>query len=220
MESWTKRFLLIGVLSSLTASGWVFAAKGDDSLVDEAEPMIKPDVEPRAVREDLIDTENFEIGVFGGIYSIENFGSDFVVGVKAAYHLSEDLFVEFNYGMTEAGKTSFEALSGNIQLLPDNDRKLTYYNANFGYNFLPGEAFFGRSHAFNTNFYVLVGTGSTEFAGDDRLTANLGWGFQILPTDWLSVRLDMRDHIFDNDILGMNETTHNLEFTGGLTVFF
>ena len=220
MESWTKRFLLVGVLSSLTTGGWASAAEGDDSAVDEAEPIIKPEIEPRPVREDLIDTENFEIGVFGGIYSIEDFGSDFVVGVKAAYHLSEDLFIELNYGMTEAGETSFETLSGNIQLLPDDDRELTYYNASLGYNFLPGEAFFGRNYAFNTNFYVLAGMGSTEFAGDDRLTANFGWGFQFLPTDWLSVRLDMRDHIFDNDILGVDKTTHNLEFTGALTVFF
>ncbi|WP_020406673.1 outer membrane beta-barrel domain-containing protein [Hahella ganghwensis] len=217
MENWFKRVLLISGLSvaAATPSAW---SQEQPSETDE--PIIKPEVEPRPVTEDLIDTENFEIGIYGGIYSIEDFGSDVVIGVKAAYHMSEDLFLEANYGMTEAGETSFETLSGNVQLLPDDDRDLTYYNLSIGYNFLPGEAFFGREYAFNTNFYVLAGLGATEFAGDDRLTASFGWGYQFLPTDWLSFRLDMRDHIFDNDILGADKTTHNLEFTTGLTIFF
>ncbi|OZG73536.1 outer membrane beta-barrel domain-containing protein [Hahella sp. CCB-MM4] len=216
MENWFKRVLLAGGIS-LSVVSPVWAA---DSEVSGDEPIIKPEVEPRSVEEDLIDTENFEIGAYGGIYSIEDFGTDVVVGVKVAYHMSEDLFLEVNYGMTEAGETSFETLSGNVRLLPDDDRDLTYYSVDIGYNFLPGEAFFGRSYAFNTNFYVLAGLGSTDFAGDDRLTANFGWGYQFLPTDWLSVRLDLRDHIFDNDILGADKTTHNLEFTSGLTIFF
>ena len=30
----------------------------------------------------------------------------------------------------------------------------------------------------------------------------------------------MRDHIFSLDLLGKRQSTQNLEFTGGLTVFF
>ena len=39
-------------------------------------------------------------------------------------------------------------------------------------------------------------------------------------TDWLSLRIDVRDYVFESDLLGSNETLNNLEFTGGLTVFF
>jgi hypothetical protein len=34
------------------------------------------------------------------------------------------------------------------------------------------------------------------------------------------LHVDMRDHIFDLDILGEELTTHNLELTMGLTFFF
>jgi hypothetical protein len=30
----------------------------------------------------------------------------------------------------------------------------------------------------------------------------------------------VRDHVFDSDLLGTEETYHNLEFSGALSVFF
>ena len=35
-----------------------------------------------------------------------------------------------------------------------------------------------------------------------------------------TLRVDARDHIFQVDLLGDKQTNHNLEFTGGLSIFF
>jgi hypothetical protein len=42
----------------------------------------------------------------------------------------------------------------------------------------------------------------------------------VLATDWLALRVDARDHVFDVDLLGESQTNHNLEFTGGVSIFF
>ena len=39
-------------------------------------------------------------------------------------------------------------------------------------------------------------------------------------SDWLSIRVEMRDHMFDQDILGKNKLTHNFEMTLGLSAYF
>ncbi|MEX0976832.1 MAG: outer membrane beta-barrel domain-containing protein [Woeseia sp.] len=184
------------------------------------EQVIDPQVERREVREPKIDTENFEIGVFAGILSIEDFGSDVVYGARLAYHITEGLFVEGTLGQSEAGLTSFEELSGGAPILSDDDRQFTYYNLNLGYNLLPGEVFIGEGRAYNTSLYLTGGLGSTTFGGDDRFTVNFGAGFRFLLTDSIALHLDVRDHLFDTDLLGEEKTVHNLEGVLGLTVFF
>ena len=49
---------------------------------------------------------------------------------------------------------------------------------------------------------------------------NAGLGYRLIATDWLAFHFNARDHIFDSDLLGNDETLHNIEFSGGLTIFF
>jgi len=190
------------------------------STVEEPGQVIEPEVERREIREADIDTENFEIGAFAGIMSIEDFESDIVYGIRLAYHVTDGFFIEGTVGQSEAGLTSFERLSGGAPILSDDDRTYTYYNLNLGYNILPGEVFFGENRAYNTNLYLIAGLGATRFAGDDRFTVNFGAGYRFLLTDSVALHIDFRDHLLDIDILGEDKTTHNLEAHVGVTVFF
>ena len=182
--------------------------------------VIDPEVERREIKEPAIDREDFELGAFAGIMSIEDFGSEVVYGVRFAYHMTEGFFVEASVGQSEAGLTSFEILSGGARLISDSERTLTYYNLSLGYNILPGEVFIGERRAYNTNLYLIAGLGSTRFAGDDRFTVNVGAGYRFLLTDSVALHLDFRDHLFDIDLLGEEKTAHNLEGHLGVTVFF
>jgi outer membrane beta-barrel protein len=85
---------------------------------------------------------------------------------------------------------------------------------------LPGEGFVGKNHAWNTQTYLIGGVGKTTFGGDDRFTVNVGMGIRLIPLDWLAVHADVRDHIFDSDLLGTMKRTHNIELGVGLTFFF
>ena len=208
-------------LSGCAATKNLFGFGRDEAPPPSSEApgqVIDPQVERRKIKEPKIDKENFEVGGFGGIHSIEDFGSDVVYGARFAYHLTEGFFVEATAGQTEAGLTSFEELSGGARLF--DDRNLTYYNLNLGYNVLPGEGFIGEGRAYNTQLYLIAGLGSTEFADDDRFTVNFGFGFRFLLNDSWTLRMDFRDHLYDIDILGDEKTVHNLEGTFGITFFF
>lgn len=195
----------------------VWAAQPDQL---ELEPLLVREPERRPVDVDALDSEDFEVGVFAGIMNVEDFGSDTVVGIRAAYHVTEDFFVEGVYGETTMGQTSFELLSGGAPLLTDDERDMTYYNVSIGWNVFPGEAFIGGRWAFKGGLYFIAGAGSTEFGGDDRFTINAGVGYRLIATDWLALHLDVRDHYFETDLLGSMEGKHNIEFSGGLTFFF
>jgi len=224
MESRVRVLFLITAvitLSGCAATKNLFGIGDEEAPPPSSEPpgqVIDPQVERREIKEPAIDREDFEVGAFVGIMNIEDFGSDAVYGVRLAYHVTEGFFVEATVAQSEASLTSFEVLSGGARLF--DDRSLTYYNLNLGYNILPGEVFVGEGRAYNTNFYLIAGLGSTNFADDDRFTVNFGAGFRFLFTDSIAFHVDFRDHLFDIDILGREKTTHNLEGTLGMTVFF
>lgn len=218
MARWL-RILFLRRFISLVGAGLALLLLAAPVLAGQ-EQVIEPRLERRDIKVPKIDSENFEIGVFGGVMSVEDFGTSPVYGARAAYHVTTGLFVEAAYGRTDTDETSYEKLSGGARLLTDSERRLSYYNFSLGYNLLPGETFLTRRRAFTSDFYVIAGIGSTDFAGDQRFTVNYGAGYRLLATDWLAVHVDVRDHLFDSDLLGENKTTHNIEISGGLTVFF
>ncbi|MCH7829007.1 MAG: outer membrane beta-barrel domain-containing protein [Proteobacteria bacterium] len=218
-------FLVVAIVSlpGCAATKNLFGYGQEEAPPPAAEPpgqVIDPVVVRREIKEPAIDREDFEIGGFVGLMSVEDFGSGVVYGARLAYHITEGFFVEATVGQTDAGLTSFEVLSGGARLITDSERRYTYYNLNLGYNILPGEVFIGESRAYNTNLYLVAGLGSTRFAGDDRFTVNVGVGYRFLLTDAIALHLDFRDHLFDIDLLGEEKTVHNLEGTLGVTVFF
>jgi outer membrane beta-barrel protein len=196
-------------------------SQADSDEAEEAPPrVIDPQVARRTIKVPRIDNENIEIGGVFGALSVEDFGTNPVYGVTAAYHVTEDFFFQAEAGRSTAGKTSFETLGGNVQLLTGDERQFTYYNLALGYNFLPGEVFLGRGLTMTSGFYLLGGIGSVEFAGDQKFSVSFGAGYRVLPTDWLAIHVRMQDRIFDTDLLGESKLTNNLEANIGLTVFF
>jgi outer membrane beta-barrel protein len=218
-------FLIVAIvgLSGCAATKNLFGFGRDEAPPPSAEgpgQVIDPEVARREIKEPAIDREDFEIGAYVGIMSIEDFGSNVSYGARLAYHITEGFFVEATVGQSKGGLTSFEVLSGGARLITDSERTMTYYNLNLGYNILPGEVFLGEGRAYNTNLYLIAGLGSTRFAGDDRFTVNVGAGYRFLLTDAVALHLDFRDHLFDIDLLGEEKTAHNLEGHLGFTVFF
>ncbi len=187
---------------------------------EEQTNLIEPQIERTEFDESLIDSDDFEIAIYGGYLALEDFDTNIVVGVKLGYHISEDFFVQASYGTSEAGETSFERLSGGAPLLSDDERSAEYYLVTLGFNLFPGEAFVTDSTTFNTVFYLSAGVGTTTFAGDDRFTIAYGVGHRTLFADGFSLDIEMRDLIFEQDVFGEEESTNNLEFTVSLNLFF
>jgi outer membrane beta-barrel protein len=217
------RRLHVLLLTSLVLAGYAGAAASADETA-AAKPETPQVVEPRVKRRDIerpdIDSENFEAGAFIGSLSIEDFGSSIVYGATFDYHFTEDLFAQATIGSAKAGHTSYEDLSGAVELLTDDERQFTYYDLSLGWNALPGEAFLGGTRAMPSALYLTLGAGSTRFAGDDFFTLAAGAGYRLLVNDWLALQLDARDLIFESDLLGESKVTHNVQFSLGLTAFF
>jgi outer membrane beta-barrel protein len=190
-------------------------------LEQGTDQVIQPKIKRRKVISlNDVESEDIEFGPYGGLLSTEDFGTNAVAGVRLGYHISEYLFTEFSAAVSKAGETSYERLSGGAKLLTSQERKLKYYEISVGFNILPGESFVGKWLAYNTAFYIIGGAGITHFAGDDHFTLSYGAGYRFMATDWLAAHFDVRDHMFNMDLLGAKKTTNNLETQLGITIYY
>ncbi|MGJ8693664.1 MAG: outer membrane beta-barrel domain-containing protein [Thalassotalea sp.] len=205
--------LMIAGLTMVLASTHSFAVAAD-------EVIIKPIIDRKEVLDDVLDTENFEIGVQAGLLSIEDFENSQWLSAHISYHITEYFYLKARYGVAEAGQTSFEKLSNTSPLLTDEQRELTYYGLSVGYNLMPGEIFLGKDLAFNSAFSIELGAGTIEFAGDDNFTVNLSTNFRVFLNDWAAWDIGVSDYVFDTTITGETKTTHNLNFTTGFAFYF
>ena len=212
--------LLAALVSVIAAAP--MAARAQEQKPDQKpanEQVIVPEVDRRPIKLPRFPSNDFELGTYVGTYATKNFGTSLVYGVRLGYHITEDVFVEAVYGQTKVSDESFrQILPGGI--FADPKEKLTYYNVSAGLNVLPGEVFFLKNRAFPSALYVIGGVGSTNFNQQRRQTFNVGFGARVFLKDWVSLQVDMRDHIFSLDLLGKHQSTQNLEFTGGLSFYF
>jgi outer membrane beta-barrel protein len=181
--------------------------------------VIQPGLDRREFKVLHIPSNDFEFGLFTGAYNTEYFGTDVVGGARLGYHITEDFFAEAVYGDTRATDEVFrQILPGGVFRNPKE--KLRYYELTGGINVLPGELFFWTTTARPCALYLIAGLGSTNFLDERHFTATAGFGVRAWLANWVSLQVDMRDHIFSLDVLGQQRSTQNLEFSGGVTFFF
>jgi outer membrane beta-barrel protein len=221
------RLSCILLAAALLSSGCSWFHRGNKAPTEvvaeepQGEPsIVEPQVTRRAIKTPHIKAKDFELGAYYGVLSIQDFGTNPLYGVRAAYHVSEDIFLEGFLARSKAGTTSLEDVFPNITVVSDSGRRFTYYDLDVGYNVLPGEIFLGRGRAFNSALYVMVGMGDVKFADKDQFALNFGVGERLLINDWLALHVDVRDHIFETNLTGRTKNVDNIEATLGFTIFY
>lgn len=202
----------------LALLGVATAAQAADAPAP-AEQVIVPQVDRREVRMPRFPSNDFEAGVFGGVFSTQNFGSSGSAGLRFGYHITEDFFAEASLGQTKVSDRLFrQVLPGGI--FPTGSETLRYRELSIGMNVLPGEVFFGTGNAKASAGYIIGGLGTVSFNGQRLQAANFGAGLRVYLRDWVNVRIDVRDHVFALDLLGKRTLTQNPEMTAGLSFLF
>lgn len=197
----------------------LFTTTGAQAADPASEAPVQPQIDRRDVRVPRFPSNDFEVGLFFGPYSTQNFGSSIALGGRLGYHITEDFFVEAAYGRTTVSDDAFKrVLPGGV--FTPGENKLSYSDLSVGVNVLPGEVFLGRDHALPSQLYLIAGAGTTHFNGQRQQTFNFGLGTKVYWNDSFALRVDLRDHVFSLDLLGKRDSTHNLELTAGASFLF
>jgi outer membrane beta-barrel protein len=70
------------------------------------------------------------------------------------------------------------------------------------------------------DFYLALGAGITFSSFSRGATYSVGAGTKIFLNRWLAVRLDVRDHLSQQELVGENHLVNNVAVTLGISAFF
>jgi outer membrane beta-barrel protein len=69
------------------------------------------------------------------------------------------------------------------------------------------------------DFFLAAGAGITDDGLGRGLTGSGGFGMKIYVGKWLGIRLDVRDHVLQQEVLGVSQIVNDIVATGGVSVF-
>lgn len=211
-----NRKALVNSCLLLAGMGYSLAAMTQNEEGSRGVRIVEP--APVEQRAEPFSSGRIEAGFYTGSLSVEDFGSNLLVGVELTYYLDPRWFIQANYGVSEVDRAAFE--TSDRQFLASSDRDFEYFSIMGAYRIVQGRSFFGERHKFDSGVYALLGPNRVSFADNTEWGLSFGISYRMAFTEWLSGNMDFREHVFERDFIGDKKHTMNTEFRIGINVQF
>ena len=171
-------------------------------------------------KRDFMKRHRVELSVLGGYYAADVLSSTYAYGASVAFFLSEDFGVE---ALVVRNPVQFRL----EQPFTGFDREQHFQPGN-AWNVL-GAMVWAPIHAklrwserriTHADVSWMVGAGQTISDAAQGLTFQTGLGIRLYLSRFLSIRLDVRDFLVPEEVLGRDRITHNIVTLVGLSGWF
>jgi outer membrane beta-barrel protein len=166
-----------------------------------------------------------ELSAMGGWYAGDISDGAPTYGGAYTFHFTEDLGLEASYLRS---RQRYALLSGVIDrqqglvgLVESEDNPIQFFLGHVTWTLAYGKVRWLGGAIGRYDFNVALGGGATVEPGDVGLTGSFGFGMKFFFTQWLALRLDVRDVIHEQKrvALGVEKIVNDITATGGLSVF-
>ena len=197
-------------------------AVGSAQCIDEA---IRDELNARrryrGVRERLFQKAGrFEFSVFGGVYAADLLSASYLVGGNLTYHVTEEIGLEAGFGYTRADSNLVRIIERDRGIsLIRIDAPVYIYTAHLIWAIAYGKLRWFGSEIGRFEFNIALGGGITDNQTSRGLTGSFGFGIKFFFEEWFEIRLDVRDQILEQELLGEGTIVNNLTATLGLAFY-
>jgi len=164
-----------------------------------------------------------EISPLGGWYAGDLSDGAPIYGGAYTFHFTEDLALEASYLRTHRQFGFLEAVDQAHEGVLDigNTRSaVNMYMGHLLWTLAYGKVRWLGGAIGRFDFYVALGAGAVDEAGSRGVAGSGGFGMKFFLTDWLGLRLDVRDQVRSvRGPLGVERTVNDVMALGGLSVF-
>jgi outer membrane beta-barrel protein len=208
------------------------AAPGGDPCIDED---VKADLfakrKQRTSRDRLFQqTNRHELTLRTGYYASDTFdgvvyarqarvGSVplYTFGVFAfayAYHMTEDFAVEATAAITQLTSHGGPELERTFAVLEGRPRRQLMFDADLVFSLAHAKMRFGGSIT-HFDFYIVAGGGVVDSVVSSGIAGNGGFGLKFFLGRAFAFRLDLRDHVFQQQLLSQSFVVNDVSATLG-----
>jgi outer membrane beta-barrel protein len=161
-----------------------------------------------------------ELSAMGGLYAADLLSSSYLLQGAYSYHFTEDLGLEAAFAYTRADSelvriveedTSFTALR--------LDTPVYIYQGHLLWSIAYGKLRWFNGSISRFDFNLALGGGVTDNQSAEGLMLSGGLGMKLYMTQWLALRVDLRDQVMGQELLGQSEIVNNLAATLGVSIF-
>jgi outer membrane beta-barrel protein len=166
-----------------------------------------------------------ELSPMGGWYAADLSDGAPAYGGAYTFHFTEDLGLEASYLRSRQRYALLEAI-GDVQpqlvnLVEAEDNPVQLFLGHLVWTLAYGKVRWMGGAIGRYDFYLSLGGGATVDPSDIGLTGSGGFGMKFFLTQWLALRLDVRDVVHEQKrvALGVEKIVNDITATGGLSVF-
>jgi outer membrane beta-barrel protein len=209
--------LALALLPAALATSEAGAQCIDEAIRDELNARRRyRGVQERAFQKAL----RHELSFMGGIYGADLVSSSYVLQGSYTFHVSEELGLEASFGYTRQ--------DSRLVRIIENERGATFLRTDVPAFIYTGHVIwtlaYGKMRWFGSaisrfEFYLALGGGVTDNQSARGLTFSGGLGFKFFLAKWLDLRIDVRDHVLEQRVLGESVIVNNILATIGLSMF-
>jgi outer membrane beta-barrel protein len=215
----TAAVILAGVLALVLCERTASAQCVDEELKEE----LVGGRHYRGVQERLF-TKAFrhELSVMGGLYAADLYSSSWLAGGAYTFHFSEDLALEASVQFTRfrsAVTDSYEQRYPQIALQENPDKAGRLYFGHIIWSFAYGKLRWMGDGISRFDLNLALGAGATDDTTSLGVTGSAGVGAKFYFGHWFAMRLDVRDHILQESLVGDEHLVNDILVTLGASVF-
>ena len=166
-----------------------------------------------------------EVSAMGGWFAGDISDGAPIYGGAYTFHFTEDLGLEAGYMRSRESfgflKGVIARQQGLINIVRAEENPIQFFTGNVVWSLAYGKVRWMGGAIGRHDFYLSLGGGATVEQGDLGLTGSGGFGMKFYLTQWLALRLDVRDLVHQQKrvALGVDRIVNDLTATGGFSVF-
>jgi outer membrane beta-barrel protein len=200
----------------------LITARAGAECVDEAlkKKLIEQKRGRRADERDFVKAARHELTVQGGYYVSDLLDGTFIVGAAYTYHLTEDAGIEASFGYSRLRSAVAQRLQSDrgVTILPQEDRVYLAFT-DLVWSPVHGKMRLFADSIVHFDLYGAAGVGIIDNATSFGVAGQLGLGTKIFLGKSWALRLDVRDHLYKQQILAVRQLVQDFSLTLGVSVF-
>jgi len=196
------------------------ASNKGDACIDE---NVKADLfakrKQRTTRERLFQqTNRHELTAQGGYYVSDLFDGTYTFGAAYTYHMTEDLGVEASGMYTRLTSSGGPELERTFAVLMNKPRGQLTFDADLVW--VPAHAKMRAGGALtHFDLSLAAGAGVVDSVLSQNVAGNAGFGLKFFGQRYGAIRLDVRDHVYRQQLLAQVMWVNDLSVTLGVSLY-
>jgi len=161
-----------------------------------------------------------EVSVMGGVYSADLLSSWALAQGAYTFHASEAIGLELSFAYSRARSEIVRIIENDRGVvLFEVDNPIFVYQGHLVWSLAYGKVRWFGGTISRFDFNIAIGGGVTDNQTSRGLTISGGFGLKLYFGQWFALRMDVRDQVLQQEILGESRIVNNITATLGLSIF-